>query len=225
MHCIAKTLLTELHLAILVPLSQLSLSLSLFLSPFSKSASSRRHPSCAFHSQLPTFDSLSLSLFLSLFLSFSFISSRTRSYDEDDEDEERRRRRRRRHCASSGVVGSNGGVGKPMGQDSETWNGIPEFLILLVNKCLGDSLLVRSYRPSFVSRRHCVLRFYLVFRSNGFPWLTVDKVARKLSLLFLFIFYFLFFPTFNPYLRISSWYFLSVHIHTCYHTIVFSCDY
>lgn len=36
MHCIAKTLLTELHLAILVPFSQLS---------FPKSATGRRHPS------------------------------------------------------------------------------------------------------------------------------------------------------------------------------------
>lgn len=59
-------------------------------------------------------------------------------------------------------------------------NGIPESLILLVNKCLGDSLLVHSYRPSFVSRRHCVLRFYLVFRSNGF-W-GPSRAASRVSL-------------------------------------------
>ncbi|KAK2580444.1 hypothetical protein KPH14_006187 [Odynerus spinipes] len=78
-------------------------------------------------------------------------------------------------CASLNltVLDSKRGVWKSDGAgDSETWNGIPESLILLVNKCLGDSLLVHSYRPSFVSRRHCVLRFYLVFRSNGFSGLT-----------------------------------------------------
>lgn len=66
-------------------------------------------------------------------------------------------------------------------QESE--NGIPESLILLVNKCLGDSLLVHSYRPSFVSRRHCVLRFYLVFRSNGFwgPSRVASRVSRVTS--------------------------------------------
>lgn len=72
---------------------------------------------------------------------------------------------------------SGGGAGAGVGDGrrerdgagfQESENGIPESLILLVNKCLGDSLLVHSYRPSFVSRRHCVLRFYLVFRSNGF---------------------------------------------------------
>lgn len=69
-------------------------------------------------------------------------------------------------------------------QESE--NGIPESLILLVNKCLGDSLLVHSYRPSFVSRRHCVLRFYLVFRSNGF-W-GPSRVASRVPF-FLFLFF------------------------------------
>lgn len=64
-------------------------------------------------------------------------------------------------------------------------NGIPESLILLVNKCLGDSLLVHSYRPSFVSRRHCVLRFYLVFRSNGF-W-GLSRVASRVPRRYLFL--------------------------------------
>lgn len=157
MHCIAKTLLTELHLAILVPLSRLS---------FSRVYRWSSSPLMRFSLSSPN---LRFSV-LSFFFSWRIIRWR---------DEEGEQRRRRRHCASCGIVGSRGGVGKPMGQDSETWNGIPEFLILLVNKCLGDSLLVRSYRPSSVSRRHCVLRFHLVFRSNGFPWLTVDKVAPE----------------------------------------------
>lgn len=152
MHCIAKTLLTELHLAILVPLSRLS---------FSRVYRWSSSPLMRFSLSSPNLR----------FSILSFFFSRRIIHWRDEEGEQRRRR----HCASSGIVGSRGGVGKPMGQDSETWNGIPEFLILLVNKCLGDSLLVRSYRPSSVSRRHCVLRFHLVFRSNGFPWLTVDK--------------------------------------------------
>lgn len=151
MHCIAKTLLTELHLAILVPLSRLS---------FSRVYRWSSSPLMRFSLSSPN---LRFSI-LSFFFSWRIIHWR-----DEDSEQRRERRRRRRHCASSGIVGSRGGVGKPMGQDSETWNGIPEFLILLVNKCLGDSLLVRSYRPSSVSRRHCVLRFHLVFRSNGFP--------------------------------------------------------
>jgi len=67
-----------------------------------------------------------------------------------------------------GRVDGRGGAERDGAGFLESENGIPESLILLVNKCLGDSLLVHSYRPSFVSRRHCVLRFYLVFRSNGF---------------------------------------------------------
>lgn len=95
------------------------------------------------------------------------------------------------------VVGRERGGGETEGAKSEReraarwgWiprvgNGIPESLILLVNKCLGDSLLVHSYRPSFVSRRHCVLRFYLVFRSNGF-W-GLSRVASRVPRRYLFL--------------------------------------
>lgn len=58
MHCIAKTLLTELHLAILVPFSRFS-----FHEPASGRRASRvarRRPLRTFHSQLPTFDSSSI---------------------------------------------------------------------------------------------------------------------------------------------------------------------
>lgn len=85
--------------------------------------------------------------------------------------------------------GGERGTGRDGAGFQESENGIPESLILLVNKCLGDSLLVHSYRPSFVSRRHCVLRFYLVFRSNGFwgPSRVASRVSRVTSFFPLFL--------------------------------------
>lgn len=178
MHCIAKTLLTELHLAILVPLLCLrNFPLSLLLR-FSPSLSFCRFPcSISFHfAYLPSL--------------FYLLRDTARVYVCEEllhpplEDPIRRR------WWADGWGWWCEGVGGPMDgwwrrgdgfQESE--NGIPESLILLVNKCLGDSLLVHSYRPSFVSRRHCVLRFYLVFRSNGFwgPSRVASRVSRVTS--------------------------------------------
>lgn len=163
MHCIAKTLLTELHLAILVPRFCVYVTFPPTAQPpspsLSCSASLRRHLRLSFtRSEIRRVSTYAKSY-----------SIRLREIPYDGGELMAR-------LMAWGAVGRwmSGGGTERTGDErdgagfQESENGIPESLILLVNKCLGDSLLVHSYRPSFVSRRHCVLRFYLVFRSNGF---------------------------------------------------------
>jgi len=179
MHCIAKTLLTELHLAILVPLLCLrnfpSFSVILVL----------RLALCR-HLRLP-FTRSEMRRVSTYARSYS-IRLRKIPYDGGE-----LMARLMVWEAVGRWMSGEGGLRTRNERDGagfqESENGIPESLILLVNKCLGDSLLVHSYRPSFVSRRHCVLRFYLVFRSNGFwgPSRVASRVPHVPSLpLFLF---------------------------------------
>lgn len=181
MHCIAKTLLTELHLAILVPLLCLRNFPPTFLLCHSR-APPRSVATSVSLSHAPRYGAC-LRMRRATPSAFGRSHTMVVSWWQGWWCEKR--------WADGWVAeGPRTGDERDGAGFQESENGIPESLILLVNKCLGDSLLVHSYRPSFVSRRHCVLRFYLVFRSNGFwgPSRVASRVPHVPSLSFSFCF-------------------------------------